>query len=145
MNSRAVIAHFSTPCAPHRCPCATRVRRPGHLLGHAPCTRAPAFALSFAKVDLAPFSLCASPHAPHCAHRPHHAHARVQVLVRVLRTLREYTSVCFHGTRRWECPHLNTTLRFISPHMWENVSLSHSTSISQHLMFQTLSIDISFT
>ncbi|MFS8021742.1 hypothetical protein Hanom_Chr16g01430981 [Helianthus anomalus] len=69
------------------------------------------------------------------------AHA-TSMRVRVLRTLREYTSVCFHETLRMQCSHLNISLCFISPPMWENMSLYHYFSI-QCFKQQTLSIDIS--
>ncbi|MFS7917494.1 hypothetical protein Hanom_Chr16g01430951 [Helianthus anomalus] len=44
-------------------------------------------------------------------------------------TLCEYTSVCFHETLRMECSHLNTSLCFIYPPMWDKVPLSHYFSI----------------
>uniref|UniRef100_A0A251T6E0 Uncharacterized protein n=1 Tax=Helianthus annuus TaxID=4232 RepID=A0A251T6E0_HELAN len=60
--------------------------------------------------------------APHCASSPTpRAHERVRVRVRVLRTLREDTSVCFHETIRMESSTLNTHLSSISPPMWDKV------------------------
>ncbi|MFS7888638.1 hypothetical protein Hanom_Chr00s000001g01597551 [Helianthus anomalus] len=51
--------------------------------------------------------------------------------------------VCFCETLRMECSHLNISLSFISPPMWDNVSFSHYFSI-KCFKHQTLSIDVSF-
>ncbi|MFS7949394.1 hypothetical protein Hanom_Chr06g00571051 [Helianthus anomalus] len=73
--------------------------------------------------------LCTHACTPSKRHIVPITHARVQVWVRVLCTIREYTSVCFHITIKKECPYINTTVSFIFHPMWDNVSLSHSTSI----------------
>ncbi|MFS7974368.1 hypothetical protein Hanom_Chr09g00867871 [Helianthus anomalus] len=49
------------------------------------------------------------------------ARERVRVRVRVLRTLREDSSVCFHETMRMKSSTLNTHLSSISPPMWDKV------------------------
>ncbi|MFS7919495.1 hypothetical protein Hanom_Chr03g00213311 [Helianthus anomalus] len=64
--------------------------------------------------------------APHCASSPTpRARERVRVTVRVLRTLRESTSECFHETMRMERSYLNTPLSSISHPMWDKVPLPH--------------------
>ncbi|MFS7932323.1 hypothetical protein Hanom_Chr04g00366541 [Helianthus anomalus] len=112
-------------------------------------TRAPATSPSKVNLPPGPWSPCAS-HSilivAKCKVRNQSATlrpsptSRARVRFWVLRTLREYTSVCFHKTIRTECFHLNTPLNFNSP-MWDNVSLSQFFSILC-LKHQTLSIDI---
>ncbi|MFS7986383.1 hypothetical protein Hanom_Chr11g01009691 [Helianthus anomalus] len=73
---------------------------------------------------IAPQSAKCAIKAPHCASSPT-PRARERVRVRVLCTLREDTSECFHETMWMKRSYLNTPLSSISHPMWDNVPLSH--------------------